>query len=122
MTPKQFLTIGGIVLVLVALLGFFGIIGPTAEQSIFGELWVFDNVENWAHLILGVVALIAAFAFPATVNKPLTMAVGVVALLFAVYNIFSTSFLGAGLQRPLDLILHLVIGIWAVAAARGEDK
>ena len=61
MNPKQFLLVGGGVLVLVGLLGFFGVIGPTAGQSIFGSTWWFDSGENWAHLVIGVVGLIAAF-------------------------------------------------------------
>ena len=43
-------------------LGFVGLIGPTGQASLFGENWWFDNGENWAHLVLGVVALIAAYA------------------------------------------------------------
>jgi len=35
MNPKQFLQIGGIILVLVGILGFF-VIGPTPEKSLFG--------------------------------------------------------------------------------------
>lgn len=121
MTPKQFLTIGGVVLVLVGILGFVGVIGPTPEQSLFGDFWYFTNPENWAHLVLGVVALVAAYTMPADTQKPLTMAVGVLALFFAVYNVFSQDFLGAHLESPADLILHLVIGVWALASARGSE-
>lgn len=122
MTPKQFLTIGGVVLLLVGILGFIGIIGPTEQRSLFGSFWWFDNPENYAHTVLGIVALIAAFTFPASVNKPLTIAVGILALFFAVYNVFSTSFLGASLESPADLILHLVVGVWALMSARGSDS
>lgn len=121
MNPKQFLMMGGIVLVLVGILGAVGVIGPTADTSIFKELWVFDVYENWAHLILGVVALIAAYATADSVQRPLTMAVGVLALFFAAYNIFSENFMGAMLQRPLDLILHLVVGVWALMAAKVKE-
>ena len=121
MTPKQFLTYGGAILVLVAILGFVGVIGPMADKSIFGSAWFFDNAENWAHLVIGVVGLIAAFATGPSVQKQLAMAVGVVALFFGVYNFFSTSFLGAGLESPADLILHLVVGIWAIWASMGKE-
>ena len=57
--------VGGIVLVVVGIAGFVGILGPTAGQSIFGPSWYFDSSENWAHTILGVVALLVAFALPA---------------------------------------------------------
>ncbi len=117
MNPKQFLLIGGLVLVLVGLLGFLGIIGPTAEQSVFGSAWWFDNAENWAHLVLGVVALLAWKFLKAGNQKTLTLLVGVLALLVGVYNFTSTSLLGANLENPTDMVLHLVIGVWALYAA-----
>lgn len=117
MNAKQFLQWGGVILLLVGLLGFFGIIGPTPEQSLFGEAWWFDNGENWAHTILGLVALAASMWLDAAMHKPLVMAVGVLALFFAVYNFFSQQFLGANLESPADLILHLVVGVWALWAS-----
>ena len=113
-TPKNFLKVGGIVLVLVGVLGFIGIIGPTAGQSIFGSFWWFDNGENWAHLVLGVVALVAAFAFPANTHKPIVILVGLLAIFFVLYNFFSTSFAGSNLESPADLVLHLIVGAWAL--------
>lgn len=115
--PKQFLQVGGIILVVVAILGWLGVIGPTADRSIFGGTWYFDNAENWAHLVLGVVALVAAYMASASLQKNLTMVVGVIALLAFVWNLFSTSLDGAMLQRPLDTILHLAIGVWALWAS-----
>jgi len=104
--------------VLVGVLGFFGVIGPTSDASIFGEAWWFDNAENWAHTVLGVVALIAAVALKsASAQKNLVMLVGILGIFFAVYNVFSTTFMRANLENPLDLILHLVVGVWALWAA-----
>jgi hypothetical protein len=117
MNPKQFLTIGGIILLLVGIIGFFGIIGPTPEQSVFGDAWWFDNGENWAHTILGVVALILAFTTPMMVQKWVVVLLGIIGVLVGVYSFFTPVFLGANLENPADSILHLVIGIWALLAA-----
>lgn len=118
MNSKQFLILGGLVLVLVAVLGMLGIIGPTSDQSIFGVTWWFDAAENWAHLVLGVVALIAAFVLPAGLQKPLVIAVGLLALVVGLYSAFySTSLLGANLESPADTVLHLAVGIWALLSA-----
>ncbi|MBM3257330.1 MAG: hypothetical protein FJY98_03330 [Candidatus Liptonbacteria bacterium] len=120
MNPKQFLQIGGVVLVLVGILGFVGVLGPTADKSIFGEGWWFDNAENWAHLVIGIIALIAVYAIGAEAQKPLVVVVGVVAVLAGLYSIFQPALLGANLENPADTILHLVVGVWALIAARGK--
>ncbi|TSC75414.1 MAG: hypothetical protein G01um101433_862 [Parcubacteria group bacterium Gr01-1014_33] len=126
MNPKQFLTLGGIVLALVGVLGMVGILGPTEGQSLFGSAWWFDPGENWAHLILGVVALIAAFALKPDMQKPLTLVVGIVALAVGVIGFVLPNevpnFLGANLENPLDNILHLIVGLWAVFAWKGAKS
>jgi hypothetical protein len=121
-TPNGFLKIGGAVLVLVALLGFFSVIGPTPADSIFGDAWYFDNGENWAHLILGVVGLIAAFTLSASMQKTLVMLLGIIGVLVGIYSIFSQSFLGANLENPADTILHLAVGAWALYASMRKPK
>lgn len=117
MNPKQFLIIGGGVLILVGVLGMVGVIGPSASNSIFGATWWFDAYENWAHLLLGIVGVIAAFVFPSSLQKPLVLLLGVVGLFFAVYSGFvNTNFFGANLENPADTVLHLVVGAWALWA------
>lgn len=121
LSPQGFLKVGGVVLVLVAILGFIGVIGPTSS-SLFDSWWYFDNAENWAHLVLGVVALIAAFSFPASFNNNLVRVLGVVGVLIGLYSLFGSmpagvNLLGAMLQNPLDTLLHLVVGAWALVAS-----
>lgn len=116
MNSKQFLLWGGIILVVVGILGFF-LIGPTAERSLFGEPWVFTPGENWAHLIIGIVALIVAYSKSGEAQRWLTWIAGIIALLVGIWGFVSATALGGVLQNPADNILHLVIGIWAVWAA-----
>lgn len=117
MNPKQFLLVGGAVLLLVGILGFIGIIGPTPEKSLFGMFWYFDNAENIAHTVLGVAGLVAAFAFPALWQKYLVVLLGLLGLAVGFYSlIVSSSLLGANLENPADTLLHLVVGAWALAA------
>lgn len=120
LTPKGFLQVGGIVLVAVGILGFV-LVGPSAERSIFQSAWWFNPVENWAHLVLGIVALGAAFLLTDAVSqKWITVVVGAVALLVGVVGFFlpetAPNFFGANLENPLDNILHLVVGAWALWA------
>ena len=125
MNPKNFLVIGGIVLVVVGLAGMLNIIGPTPDASILGSAWWFDAGENWAHLILGVAALVIAFGIT-PLHGPVTLLVGVLGLLIGVWGFFAgnmvPNFLGANLENPLDNILHLVIGVWAIISWRGMKK
>jgi hypothetical protein len=121
LSPDGFLKVGGTVLVIVGLLGFVGLIGPT-ENSIFGSYWFFDNAENWAHLVLGAVGLVAAFTLSANLKKNLVAALGVLGLLVGLYSVVGSvpagmNLLGAMLQNPADTLLHIVVGAWALAAA-----
>ena len=126
MNPKNFLTVGGIVLLVVGLAGFAGVIGPAPESSLFGPSWYFDNGENWAHTILGIVALIAAFALPVGMQGGITLLVGVAALIVGLWGFIlpniSPNFYGANLENPLDNILHLAVGAWAILSWRGAGK
>ena len=126
-SPQGFLTIGGTLLLVVGILGFFVLIGPTQESSLFGDYWYFDNAENIAHLVLGLVALGVAFGLEdATTKKWLVAAVGALGVLFGLYSLFGpipegSTFLGAALQNPADTLLHFVIGAWGLAAAFGKS-
>lgn len=124
LSPKGFLQVGGVVLVVVAILGYVGLIGPTSN-SLFGAYWYFDNAENVAHLVLGVVALAAAMVLGADMQRYLILLVAVIAFIAALVSLIGTipeggSLLGAALQNPLDTILHLVVGVWAVVAYRNK--
>ncbi len=125
-SPKGFLTYGGIVLLVVGVVGFFGIIGPTPEQSIFATSWFFTPGENWAHLLLGIVGLAAAYLVKdESMLKGLTVLVGVIALVAAVYGFFLSAYppnnLGvANLENPMDTILHIVVAVWAFWSIMGK--
>ncbi len=128
MNSTQFLKFGGMILVIVGVLGFF-LIGPTADQSIFGESWWFDSGENWAHLVLGIVALAIAYGVKdMNIQKWITVVVGALALIAGISGFFSPNFLGSNLENPADNILHLIVGIWALwaglkkPAAMGMDS
>lgn len=125
-SPKSFLLYGGVVLLLVSILGYVGILGPTPEDSLFGSAWWFDNGENVVLAILGIVALLAAFMLKDSgMQKNLVMLFGVLALVFTVWGVFLSgsdfNFYGlANLETPTDTILHLVVAVWAFWAGTGK--
>jgi hypothetical protein len=116
--PKQFLLIGGIVLLALGLIGFAGVF------SQMNSFFYLDNAENVAHTGLGIIAIAASYLLKdASLQKWLVVAVGVLALFFTVYgfivaaNASPNTFGIANLESPADDILHLVVGVWALAAA-----
>ena len=120
MNSKQFLQLGGVVLIVVGVLGFIGVIGPEAKDSIFGDDWWFDNGENWAHTLLGVVGVAAGFALKDNLQRPLVLLLGVVGVLFGIYSLFESNFAGTNLENPLDTVLHFAVGAWALFAAMNK--
>lgn len=117
MTPKKFLQWGGIILLLLGILGFV--------NFRLGDALVFDAYENWAHTILGIVALLAAYRASGSTQRTLTGIVGVVAIVVGVWGFFragnpSPNFFGANLENPIDNLLHVVVGIWAYLSMRGK--
>jgi uncharacterized membrane protein HdeD (DUF308 family) len=121
--PRLFLIYGGAVLLLLGIVGYLGVFTEPNTPA----FWL-DSGENLAHTFLGIVALAAVFV-PGlnTAFKPYYRAivalVGVIALFFAVYGFLNASgaepntFGIANLENPADNLLHLVVGIVALAAA-----
>jgi hypothetical protein len=120
--PKLFLTVGGAVLLL---LGIVGYVGVFSEQNT-PAFWL-DGGENLAHTFLGVVALAAVFVpglntILAPYYRWIVALVGVLALFFAAYGFLQAAaaqpntFGVANLENPSDNLLHLVVGIAALAA------
>jgi hypothetical protein len=115
MNPKQFLQVGGVILLLL------GIIGFLVPQ--IGTLLIFTSAENWAHTVLGVVALVLAPLPLGELKRWIVVIVGLVALFFGVAGFMVSgnavpNFYGvAQLDNPVDNILHLVVGLWALYAA-----
>ena len=122
LTPRGFLQWGGIVLTLLGIVGFLGIFSQSAFPSFY-----LDTGENVAHLGLGVIAL-AALYVPglntalAPYYKWIVVLVGLIALFFTVVGFLNASVpapntFGYNLESPLDDLLHLVVGVWALWAA-----
>lgn len=121
MNAKQFLQIGGAALIALGILGYIGVLGPTADKSIFGTTWWFDNQENIAHLVLGIIGIGASVSLKSQTQKMLVMAFGAVGVLVGLYSLaLSETLLGASLQNPADSILHLVVGGWALWAVMAK--
>ena len=117
MNPKRFLTIGGIILVTIGILGVTHLLGQISNASLFNPpYWI-----NWFHLTLGIFVLAVAFSptprlqtwvafFPAVVA---TM-IGLLGLLFGSWA--ASHFNDPQLADPSDHLAHLMVGIVALWA------
>lgn len=123
MTPTFFLRIGGFLSLGIGLWGIIDIdgIGP--------RLW-FDVTENVVHTAFGILLLAGGFLRPLRrFRSPITWFTGTVSLLVGIAGLFVASdappnFLGiTNLEHPIDNMLHITFGIWALACAWvGEGK
>lgn len=122
-TPKGFLTYGGAALLLLGIVGYLNIFSESSFPAFY-----LDAGENVAHTILGIVAL--AIVFVPGLNgtfepyyRWIVILLGVVALFFGIYGFVvagapaPNTFGLANLESPLDNILHLVVGAWAIYAS-----
>ena len=124
MYARLFLTVGGAVLLLLGIVGYINVFTESGTPG----FWL-DNGENLAHTFLGVVALAAVFVpglntLLAPYYRAIVALVGILALFFAVYGFLQpagssadpNTFGVANLENPSDNLLHLVVGIVALAA------
>jgi hypothetical protein len=116
LTPKGFLTIGGVIVLLYGIVGFL-----VPDQHLLADLLLFTGAENIAHVVLGIVAIAAGYVLGADLQKWLTAVVGATALVFLVIGliVMGTPPLNLGLANLelVDDVVHLVVGIWALWAA-----
>jgi hypothetical protein len=119
LSPTTVLRLGGIVLLA---LGVIGLTGVTNNIAFFN----LDSGENIAHIGLGIIGLVAGFGVkdPA-VHRGLTAVIAVTGLFTGLYGFalpagdeMHRNFFGlANLENPADNLLHVVVGLWAAAAA-----
>ncbi|TMD60509.1 MAG: hypothetical protein E6I87_06585 [Chloroflexi bacterium] len=119
LSPTNVLKLGGAVLLA---LGLIGVTGITNNISFFN----LDTGENVAHLALGVVGLGAGFGIKNTeLHRWLVafialsgLATGIYGFLLPAGDFMHPNFFGiTNLENPADNLLHLIVGIWAAAAA-----
>ena len=125
-----FLRYGGIILLVVAVVGWIGVFNSTPFFSL-------DTGENIAHTVLGVVGVAVGFGIKNHgLHRLLTIALLATAAIFTIWGLFlpdggaltngafaKPNFYGlANLESPADSVLHLVVFAYALLALYMEGK
>jgi len=118
MNPKYFLSVAGVILIVVGVLGLVGgIIGPTPGDSLFGSIWYFNSVEIWAHLAVGIFALFCAFLLSQRIQEFICVVFGIMLIVLGFYILLGNyDLLGAHFEHPADTFFNFIFGVWAIMA------
>ena len=120
-SPKNFLKIIGYILIVGAVLGFIGILGPTPGRSIFGTYWWLSERISLIYLVTGIVSLYSAYAMPASITMPLAFGLGAATFFVGLYGlIWSSRILGIDLAGPIGNLFNLIVGSWGVWSVSSE--
>lgn len=121
MYSKQFLTYGGVILVAAGILGLIGVLGPTAERSIFSSGWFFNSAESWLNIIFGAIALLVGFSLSDESRKWTASIIAILAVLGGLGELFlpSTfaSIMASSSTSVVTALFYLAFGAWGLWAS-----
>ena len=115
--PRQFLFLGGTLLVIIGLAGATGLLASLSPAAFFNPPhWI-----NWAHLTFGILVLAVAFAGGRTLHNVFTLAAGILGSTLGVSGLLLGSYATnrynmPELADPSDHLAHLTVGLLALWA------
>lgn len=120
--PKNFLSSIGYILVIAAVLGFIGVLGPTPDQSIFGTYLWMSTPFSLIYLVLGIISLYLSYTLmDASIVLPFTFFLGAVGLFVGLYGLFwAPRIMGIELNGMIGNLFNLVAGAWGVWTVSAE--
>jgi len=123
---KQFLIWGGLIMIILGVSGLVGVLGQTASGSIFGNGWFFDMGQSWVNIIVGVIALLAAWVLDTESRRWIAGILGILGLIVGVLGfVLPSSFsaiLGPNPENLVSNLFYLVIGVWGAWATWGMTE
>ena len=120
-SSKRFLNGIGYILIVGAILGLIGILGPTSGASIFGSyLWLSYSV-SLIYLVAGIASVFTAYILPENIVTTLTFGIGITAFFVGLYGLlWGSKILGISLEGPIGNLFNLAVGVWGIWAVSGE--
>jgi hypothetical protein len=119
---KNFLVWIGYITIILGILGFIHVLGPTPQTSIFGSFWWMDGQVSLIYIMGGIVSLFTAYVMPDNVVELITYGIGAVAFFVGLYGLFWAPRVFSvpleGVIGNLIMFLFGVWGLWSVSVER----
>jgi hypothetical protein len=124
--PRQFLFLGGTVLVIIGLAGVTDLLASISQASLFNPpYWI-----NWVHLTFGIVVLAVGLAGTRTLQNTFTLAAAILGSTLGVSGLLLGSYVAnrynmRELADPSEHLAHLTVGVlalWAWSNKNAEDQ
>jgi len=120
MYSKQYLFWGGLVLIVAGILGLIHVMGPTANNSIFGGGWFFTMGQSWINIVAGVIIMLLTYSEEVETRRTMAIIVGGLAVLLGLAGLFFPSsfaaILGANPENLVTNVFYLAFGAWGLWA------
>jgi hypothetical protein len=108
--PKNLLLFAGTGAVILSLLGYLGILGPTPERSIFGEFWWLDNNQNTLHFVAGLGSIISAMLLSKPRQEGVVWFLSIISIIWAIYSFIANHLLVGSPLNSIEEILYFTMG------------
>ncbi len=124
MSTKFYLILAGAGAVGLGILGFVHILGPTPQDSVFGQQWWLNDTQNFLHLIIGISSICAGLFLPKLRQQGAVWLLGVISIIGAVVSLIFRHLLTVNLVEPVEEVLYFSvgnIGLWVLAREVNDD-
>lgn len=120
-TSRNFLIAVGYILIILGILGFIRVLGPSPDKSIFGSFFWMDSRLNLLFIVTGVISFFTAYVFADTMINFLAFGIGTVAFFVGLYGLlWASRIFTLPLAGPIGNLIILIIGIWGIWSVSGE--
>lgn len=118
---RNFLVWMGYIAIILGILGFIHVLGPTPQNSIFGSYWWMSSQVGLIYIVGGIVSLFTAYAMPESIIQIVTFGIAVVAFFIGLYGLFwAPRVFSVPLEGVIGNLINFLIGIWAFWSVSGE--
>jgi len=118
---KNFLIWIGYIGIILGILGFIHVLGPTPQNSIFGSYWWMSSQINLIYIIGGIVSLFTAYVLSESIVQIVTYGIAILAFFGGLYGLFwAPAVFSVPLEGVIGNLITFLIGVWALWSVSGE--